>query len=106
MSAQLAQRSDLRLICATNGREGVALDIAHQPSVILMDNQMPDLTGREAFEMLAQDPRTANIPVVAISAGHTLDSGDSVFPWFRRVAKPFGEGELLQAIDAALLGRP
>ncbi|WP_343639685.1 ATP-binding protein [Roseateles sp.] len=104
VSAQLSQRSDLRLLNAANGREGVALAIAHRPAVILMDNRMPELTGRQAFELLAQDPRTATIPVVAISAdADTPTTGDAPIPWFRRVAKPFGEGDLLRAIDAALL---
>jgi len=104
--AQLSQRTDLRLITAANGREGVALAIAHQPAVILMDNRMPELTGRQAFELLAQDPRTASIPVVAISAGAETPTaaGDDPIPWFRRVAKPFGHGDLLQAIDAAIRG--
>jgi PAS domain S-box-containing protein len=101
--AQLSPREDLRLITASNGREGVALAIAHRPAVILMDNCMPELTGRQAFELLAQDPRTAGIPVVAVSAGaETAAASDAAIPWFRRVAKPFGHGDLLQAIDAAI----
>ncbi|WP_343637678.1 ATP-binding protein [Roseateles sp.] len=105
--AQLSPREDLRLITASNGREGVALAIAHRPAVILMDNCMPELTGHQAFELLAQDPRTAGIPVVAVSAGaETAAASDTAIPWFRRVAKPFGQGDLLRAIDAAIRREP
>jgi PAS domain S-box-containing protein len=102
--AQLSHRPDLRLVAAGNGREGVALAIAHQPAVILMDNKMPELTGRQAFQLLAQDHRTAGIPVVAISAGAAspAEMSDDPIPWFRRVAKPFARDDLLQAIDAAI----
>ncbi|RZJ11393.1 MAG: PAS domain S-box protein [Rubrivivax sp.] len=100
--AQLAERPDLRLVTAANGREGVALALAHQPAVVLMDNEMPELTGYQAFHLLANDARTAGIPVVAISAAlKPLAAGDDM-PWFRRVTKPFGQAELLQAIDAAI----
>lgn len=105
--AQLLHRPDLRLITASNGREGVALALAHAPAVILMDNRMPELTGRQAFQLLSQDPRTASIPVIAISAGaDTMPEGDSEpILWFRRVAKPFDQGDLLSAIDDAIRHR-
>ncbi|MDR7269338.1 PAS domain S-box-containing protein [Pelomonas saccharophila] len=104
VQAQLSQRPDLRLVAASNGREGVALAIAHKPAVILMDNRMPELTGRQVFQLLAQDQRTAKIPVIAVSANAESPaemSGDPI-PWFRRVAKPFARDDLLQAIDAAI----
>ncbi len=103
VQAQLARRPDLRLVTATNGREGVALAIAHRPAVILMDNSMPELSGRQALELLSQDPRTAKIPVIAISASAQAQAGtDDSATWFSRVAKPFDQGDLLQAIDAAI----
>ncbi len=101
--AQLSERGDLRLVTAANGREGVALAIALQPAVILMDNHMPELTGRQAFELLAQVHRTADIPVIAISAGGDSPIADRAdLQWFRRVAKPFRGEDLMQAIDEAI----
>ena len=108
VQAQLSNRSDLKLIVAANGREGIALALAHRPDVILMDNGMPEITGRQAVQLLANDPRTAAIPVIAISAGAGAEPlpGQEADPirWFRQVAKPFSQGALLQAIDAALDG--
>jgi len=40
----------------------------HLPDVILMDNNMPVLNGREAQAILRRDPTTAGIPVIALSA--------------------------------------
>ncbi|MGM9482271.1 PAS domain-containing hybrid sensor histidine kinase/response regulator [Roseateles sp. NT4] len=106
VQAQLAHRADLQLIVATNGREGIALALAHRPDVILMDNRMPEITGRQAVQLLGQDPRTAGIPIIAISAGAgapapTTAEDDSA-RWFRQVAKPFSQHDLLDAIDAAM----
>jgi signal transduction histidine kinase/CheY-like chemotaxis protein len=104
VQAQLSNRNDLKLIVAANGREGVALALAHRPDVILMDNRMPEITGRQAVQLLAQDPRTAHIPVIAISAGAGTPAGleDEGIRWFRQVAKPFSQDDLLDAIDAAV----
>lgn len=98
--AHLRDRPDLRLIIAANGREGIALALAHAPAVILMDNRMPELSGGEAIELLAHDPRTAGIPVIAISAGPDLTPGSGHV--LRRVMKPLAREELLDAIDAAI----
>ncbi|HEY8880246.1 MAG TPA: ATP-binding protein [Roseateles sp.] len=106
VKAQLSQRADLRLVIASNGREGVALALGHRPDVILMDNKMPEITGRQAVQLLAQDPRTSDIPVIAISAGADSNAapgaeGESI-RWFRQVVKPFNQGDLLDAIDDAI----
>jgi len=107
VQAQLAPRPDLRVIVAANGREGIALALARRPDVILMDNRMPEITGRQAVHLLAQDPRTAGIPIIAISAGAPASAAaeDDTVRWFRQVAKPFSQEELLNAIAAAVDGR-
>jgi len=53
---------------ATTGSEG--LRIAHQqsPDVILLDLNLPDMSGVEVFKLLRSDPRTRHIPCVAVSA--------------------------------------
>ncbi|KQW51995.1 MULTISPECIES: ATP-binding protein [unclassified Roseateles] len=106
VQAQLQHRPDLRVITAANGREGVALALAHAPAVIVMDNGMPELTGRQALQLLAQDARTASIPVIAISAGTEAEAmpgtAEEQARWFRRVTKPFARDDLLRAIDDAI----
>jgi PAS domain S-box-containing protein len=101
----LAQRPDLRLITATNGADGVRLAREHRPAVILMDNHMPELSGREARQRLAADPATAHIPVIALS-GSVAGNGNVAQAVFRQLAKPFDRGELLRAVDEALRLQP
>ena len=57
-----------RTLVARNGAEAVALGAEHLPDVILMDLRLPDMDGAEAARILADEARTAAIPVVALSA--------------------------------------
>ena len=83
---------------------GVALAQAHLPAAILMDSSMPEMTGREAQALLHGDPRTAAIPVIALTANAmpgALDAGVAA-GFFRYITKPFDPAELLAALDDAL----
>lgn len=53
---------------AKGGIEGVALTQEHLPGLVLMDIRMPDLSGTEALKRLRDDPRTAAIPIVALTS--------------------------------------
>jgi two-component system cell cycle response regulator DivK len=53
---------------AVNGGESIAVAAERLPDVILMDIRLPDMTGTEAAERIKDDPRTAHIPVVALTA--------------------------------------
>jgi CheY-like chemotaxis protein len=100
----IARRSDLRLLTATSGQQGVEMACSHLPDVILMDIVMPDMDGHEAFQRLRQNPATARIPVIALSSNaykveikQCLDAG-----FFCYVTKPYKLNELMATIDAAL----
>jgi two-component system cell cycle response regulator DivK len=53
---------------AATGEDAVAAAVAQQPDVILMDIRLPDMDGTDAMRRLKQDPRTADIPVVALTS--------------------------------------
>jgi two-component system cell cycle response regulator DivK len=57
-----------RTIEAATGGEGISLALDHLPDVILMDIRLPDVDGAEAARRLKNDPRTARIPVVALTS--------------------------------------
>jgi two-component system cell cycle response regulator DivK len=66
------RNAGFRTIEAASGGEGIALATEQEPDVILMDLRLPDMDGTDASRRLGEDPRTARIPVVALSSV-TLD---------------------------------
>jgi PAS domain S-box-containing protein len=104
ISECLARRSDIRMIESPDGRTGVATALAWQPDVILMDINLPGMSGMEAMGILSRDLATAHIPVIALSANAMpqdiksyLDAG-----FFRYLAKPLNIQEFLNTLDLAL----
>jgi CheY-like chemotaxis protein len=103
--AQLvARRSDLRLLTAVNGTVGVDLARVSRPEMILMDINLPGISGIEALKILRDDPATAHIPIVALSANAMprdikkgLEAG-----FFYYLTKPVKVNELMDTIDVAL----
>ena len=53
---------------ARTGEDGVALAVKEPPDLVLMDLQLPGIDGMEALRQLRESPRTADIPVVAVTA--------------------------------------
>ena len=74
----MLRAAGFRTLEAATGGEGIALATEHAPDVVLMDLGLPDMDGRDAARALAVDARTAQIPVVALSATTVEDAGD----WF------------------------
>ena len=64
----LARRNDNHLYSAATPTAGIELAIAHQPALILLDINLPEMSGYEVLEILRSNPETRDIPVVAISA--------------------------------------
>jgi two-component system, cell cycle response regulator DivK len=53
---------------ARTAEDGIALAVKEPPDLVLMDLQLPGIDGTEALRRLRQNPRTADIPVVAVTA--------------------------------------
>jgi len=100
----IARRPDLRLLRAGNGTSGIALARIHQPDVILMDINLPGISGIQALKILLEDPVTKHIPVLAISANampRDIEKGLEA-GFFRYLTKPIKIEEFMQALDLAL----
>ena len=100
----LLRRPELELIEAKDGRQGIELATSAQPDVILMDINLPGISGLTALRILAGDARTAHIPVVALSANampRDIEKGLAA-GFFRYLTKPIKLGEFLAALDLAL----
>lgn len=67
----LAKWPDTRLMTAMQARLGLDLAAEHQPDVILLDLNLPDMHGHEALKALQANPATHDIPVIVISADAT-----------------------------------
>ena len=68
LARDVLQFAGFRTLEAASGGEGISLAVAHLPDVILMDIRLPDIDGTEAARRLKSDPRTARIPVVALTS--------------------------------------
>jgi len=100
----IARRPDMRLLVATDGDLGVQLARANQPEVILMDINLPGISGIEALKILREDPATAHIPVVALSANampRDVEKGLQA-GFFRYLTKPIRVNEFMNTLDVAL----
>jgi two-component system, cell cycle response regulator DivK len=92
---------------AVNGEDGVRLALEHKPDLVLMDIQLPDINGVEAFARIRANVGTATIPVVAFTASVTpMDRSritDAGFDGF--ISKPINLKEFLETVRRTLEGR-
>jgi PAS domain S-box-containing protein len=104
----IARRPDIRLLSALDGIRGVDLARSALPDVILMDINLPGISGFEALEILAKDPHTMHIPVVALSANampRDIEKGLKA-GFFRYLTKPIKLNEFMDTLDLALQVAP
>jgi len=97
-------RGDVRQISAPDARLGIDLARAHLPQIILMDINLPGMSGLEALAVLQSDQATARIPVIAITANAMAGdvSRGLASGFFRYVTKPIDMARLNAAVDAGL----
>jgi signal transduction histidine kinase len=102
----LADRPGVRLVTAMQGR--LALDLArqHAPDLVLLDLNLPDLSGAEVLQRLQAEPGTAATPVVVLSADATpgqvrrlLDAGAAEY-----LTKPLDVRRFLDVVDGLVPG--
>jgi len=100
----LARRPDIRLLTARNGTRGIEIARGARPDVILMDINLPGISGIQALRILAEDMGTAHIPVVALSANaipRDIATGLKA-GFFRYLTKPIKVNEFMDTLDIAL----
>jgi PAS domain S-box-containing protein len=100
----IARRADLRLLSARDGNRGIEIARASRPDLILMDINLPGISGIKALRILADDPSTAHIPVIALSANaipRDIEKGLEA-GFFRYLTKPIKVDEFMKTLDVAL----
>jgi CheY-like chemotaxis protein len=103
----LGRRPGVRLISAMRPELGLELAAEHHPDLILLDLHLPDMPGQEVLRRLQTSPRTAEIPVVILSADarpgliqRLQEQGARSF-----LTKPLAVKELLEVLDAVAAER-
>ncbi len=101
---QLSLKKSFDIILAYNGKEAVEMADSQTPDLILMDIIMPEMDGLEAVSRLKEDPATASIPVIVLTAkyqrmdileGYVSEADDYI-------SKPFTGAQLLNGINQFL----
>lgn len=96
----LLRRTSYRLLEAHDGEAGVAMALAERPDLVLMDIQLPKISGLEATRRLRAEPATAATPIVAITSfalsgdeQRAREAGATAY-----LAKPYSPFALLELI--------
>jgi PAS domain S-box-containing protein len=100
----LERRPDISLLVAKDGMRGVEMARAARPDVILMDINLPGISGLIALQILADHPETADIPVIALSANAMPDdiAKGLAAGFFRYLTKPIKVDKFMDTLDSAL----
>jgi CheY-like chemotaxis protein len=99
--AILAERS-YEMLYAANGSRGLEMAETQQPDLILLDMRLPQMAGLDVARSLRENPATAQIPIIVISANLDTPDGDRM----RRLgcdaflSKPFMPQELYRVIES------
>jgi len=100
----IARRPDIRLLSARDGKSGIELARTSLPDVILMDINLPGINGIDAMQILAADPATAHIPVIALSANalpRDIEKGLEA-GFYRYLTKPIKVNEFMDTLDVTM----
>ena len=96
----MLRRTSYRLLEANDGETGIAMARSERPDLILMDIQLPKISGLDAMRMLRQASETASTPIIAITSfalsgdqQKAQDAGASAY-----LAKPYSPRDLLTMI--------
>ena len=108
LARDVLQAKGYQTLEAVNGEDGVRLALEHIPDMVLMDIQLPDINGVEAFTRIRANAATSAVPVVAFTASVTpMDRSritDAGFDGF--IGKPINLKEFLETVRKTLVGKP
>jgi CheY-like chemotaxis protein len=100
----ILERNGYETFLAMNGRDGMNAARKQKPDLILMDLSMPEMDGWEATRRIKKEPKTASIPLIAVTAHalpgdrqRALEAGCNEY-----ITKPMDLSELVQMVDRLL----
>ena len=100
----MATRPEIALMSAHLGAQGLELAVQHQPDLILLDLNLPDIHGADIFRQLQRTAATRDIPVVIVSADATTEQIETLLDEgaHEYLTKPLDMRRLLQVLDRVL----
>lgn len=104
LTSFLLQKADHSVLCAVDAETGLALARTERPDLILMDIQLPGMDGLAATALLKNDPATAAVPVIALTALAMKEDEErsQIAGCDAYMAKPLRYQDLYQVIDSLL----
>lgn len=107
LARDVLQAKGYQTLEAVNGEDGVRLALEHRPDMVLMDIQLPDINGIEAFTRIRANADTAGVPVVAFTASVTPMDRSRItgagFDGF--ISKPINLKDFLETVRKTVEGR-
>jgi DNA-binding response OmpR family regulator len=104
MFAEMMRVSGFRVLKAYGSNPAMQMIGQEEPSAVILDIMMPDISGLEILKFMRREPKLAHIPVVVVSAKTLsadikvgLDAGASIY-----LTKPVGFSELKEAVEKVL----
>ncbi|MGD0137313.1 MAG: response regulator [Tepidisphaeraceae bacterium] len=99
------QNAGYEVLTASDGQEALEIAQAERPDLLITDYHMPQLSGLELCQKLKQDPATAGIPTIMLTArGYQLEPKDTNQSGISRMlSKPFSPRQLLATVNEVLL---
>ena len=97
----LASRKGIKLLSALRGELGLGMVREHRPELILLDMNLPDMSGEQVLRALKGDPATASIPVIPVTGDALGDRGRELttFGITEVIQKPYRVAEIMALID-------
>jgi DNA-binding response OmpR family regulator len=104
----LLERAGFEINAEANGRRALETVLSDAPDVLILDVMLPDLDGYEILRQVRADPRTAELPILMLTAKGqkedretALECGADLF-----ITKPFSNSDIIDAIEQLAAGRP
>jgi CheY-like chemotaxis protein len=99
------RNAGFEVLTASDGQEALELAQSEHPDLLITDYHMPQMSGLELCQKLQQDPATAKIPAIMLTArGYDLEPKDTQESGiWRMLSKPFSPRNLLTAVNEVLL---
>ena len=104
----ILQRAGYKTVVTTNGKEGLNLVYEHHPSLVVLDDMLPGISGGDICMTLKNDPSVSHIPVILYSAGPRVREREFIRQIGANAAmsKPFKPKEVLQMVSDFLGSAP